>query len=101
MPAPARQGLDAIFGLSKMNCSLRLFQDADLPMVLQWRNAEEVRNNMYTHHVISAEEHLAWWEAQKSNPKTRLLICEIDGVPSGVVTFTNYTGPKGTASWAF
>jgi len=84
-----------------MNCTLREIEESDLAMVLEWRNAEDVRNNMYTNHVISIDEHRSWWESQRNNPKTRLLICELDGSAAGVITFTNYTGPEGTATWAF
>jgi UDP-4-amino-4,6-dideoxy-N-acetyl-beta-L-altrosamine N-acetyltransferase len=84
-----------------MNCTLRRIDEADLPMVLEWRNAEDVRNNMYTNHIIAIDEHRSWWDSQKNNPMTRLLICEIDGSAVGVITFTNYTGPEGTATWAF
>lgn len=84
-----------------MNSTLREIDEADLPLVLEWRNAEDVRNNMYTNHVISIDEHRSWWESQKNNPRTRLLICELDGSAVGVITFTNYTGPEGIATWAF
>ncbi|NOU01172.1 MAG: UDP-4-amino-4,6-dideoxy-N-acetyl-beta-L-altrosamine N-acetyltransferase [Gallionella sp.] len=84
-----------------MSSILREIVEADLPMVLEWRNAEDVRNNMYTNHVISFQEHVAWWKLQSNNPRTRLLICEIDGAAVGVITFTNYTGPGGIATWAF
>lgn len=84
-----------------MNCTLREICEFDLPMVLEWRNSEDVRNNMYTNHVISLDEHRSWWATQKNNPRTRLLLCELDGTACGVITFTNYTGPGGTATWAF
>ncbi|HEX7074286.1 MAG TPA: UDP-4-amino-4,6-dideoxy-N-acetyl-beta-L-altrosamine N-acetyltransferase [Hyphomicrobiaceae bacterium] len=73
----------------------------DLPLVLSWRNAEDVRKNMYTSHIITEQEHRSWWDAQQSNPASRLLIFEIAGEPAGVVTFSNYTGEGGTATWAF
>ncbi|MBK9521659.1 MAG: UDP-4-amino-4,6-dideoxy-N-acetyl-beta-L-altrosamine N-acetyltransferase [Rhodocyclaceae bacterium] len=84
-----------------MNCTLREINAEDLPMVLEWRNAEDVRNNMYTNHVISIDEHQSWWELQSKNPKTRLLIAELDAIAAGVITFTNYTGLEGVATWAF
>jgi UDP-4-amino-4,6-dideoxy-N-acetyl-beta-L-altrosamine N-acetyltransferase len=76
-------------------------REDDLDRVLAWRNAEDVRRNMYTWHEISPDEHRAWWQARSVDPATRLLICEDDGVALGVVTFTRYTGPGGTATWAF
>ncbi len=84
-----------------MNCRLREISEPDLPMVLEWRNTEDVRNNMYTNHVISLDEQRSWWESLKNNLRTRVLICELDGAAAGVITFTNYTGLGGTATWAF
>jgi UDP-4-amino-4,6-dideoxy-N-acetyl-beta-L-altrosamine N-acetyltransferase len=84
-----------------MTATLRPMREDDLDRVLAWRNAEDVRLAMYTWHEITPREHRAWWDAQRVDPATRLLVCEDDGVPLGVVTFTRYTGPGGTATWAF
>jgi len=84
-----------------MTQGLRAMTQADLPQVLAWRNADDVRRNMYTCHVIEPAEHERWWHAQSVNPAARLLIYELDGQPLGVVTFSGYTGPGGVASWAF
>jgi len=84
-----------------MNQMLRPMVDSDLPLVLSWRNAKDVRNNMYTNHVITPDEHQAWWNAQSIDPATRLLIYEMDSQPLGVVTFTKFTGEAGSATWAF
>lgn len=81
--------------------TLRPMREDDLSLVLEWRNSEPIRKNMYTHHEISPPEHRTWWTTQSVNPETKLLIFECDGSPAGVVTFTNYSGPGGTASWAF
>lgn len=62
-----------------MNCILREMNEFDLSRVLEWRNAEDVRNNMYTNHVISTDEHWSWWEFHKNNPRVKRLICELDG----------------------
>lgn len=80
---------------------LRPMAEADLPLVLEWRNLEGVRKNMYTSHVISPEEHRNWWLAQNNNPRTRLLIASLDDQNVGVVIFTAYTGKRGVATWAF
>lgn len=84
-----------------MSAVLREMTEDDLPLVLSWRNREDVRQNMYTFHLISEAEHRDWWERECRNPASRLLIFELDGVSAGVVTFTRYTGHCGTASWAF
>lgn len=84
-----------------MRCSLRQMQDSDLALVLQWRNRDEVRHNMYTNAIISMEEHIRWWHRESVNTATHLLIADVDGKAAGVVNFTHYTGEGGIASWAF
>lgn len=81
---------------------LRTMVNADLDYVRDWRNRPEIRNNMYTNHVISIDEHLHWFESASRDPTKRLLIC-VDGenVPVGVVTFSNIDARHGTATWAF
>lgn len=84
-----------------MKSNLRAMVENDLALVLSWRNAEDVRKNMYTSHIITEQEHRSWWSVQQVNPASRLLIFEIEGEPAGVVVFSNYTGIDGTATWAF
>lgn len=84
-----------------MIASLRPMTEDDLDQVRDWRNAEDVRQNMYTSHLISKQEHSSWWQSQSLTPSSRLLICEVDGIACGVVTFSRYTGAGGSASWAF
>lgn len=80
---------------------LREVVEEDLDLILRWRNVPEVRQNMYTNHVISASEHANWWKRMHADERVRLLILEVEGEPLGFVSFTNYTGLGGSATWAF
>jgi len=40
-------------------------------LILPWRNAPEVRRQMYTRHPISPEEHRAWFERMQADPTRR------------------------------
>lgn len=84
-----------------MDSKLRQMTESDLPMVLSWRNADDVRKNMYTNHLITPDEHHSWWKSQSKNAATRLLVFELESQPVGVIVFTKYTGKGGTATWAF
>lgn len=75
--------------------------DADLKEVLMWRNAPRVRENMYSQHEISWDEHLAWWAASKARNDRRYFIFEQGGKKTGFVSFTDMDEGNGTASWAF
>lgn len=55
---------------------LRPMTEADLEMVLLWRNHTEVRRYMYTTHEISLEEHRNWFARVSKSPTVNLLIYE-------------------------
>lgn len=70
-------------------------------MILEWRNARGVRENMYTNHIISPDEHQQWWETKSQDTTVRLLLLEENECPLGFIGFSKYTGPQGCATWAF
>lgn len=79
---------------------LRPMTSNDLRMVLDWRNQESIRKNMYTTHEITWEEHCAWWERVSISEKFKYFIFEEDG-PQGVVSFSDIDQKNMTAIWAF
>lgn len=80
---------------------LREIAESELGLMLSWRNAPNVRANMYTRHEISLDEHLCWWERTKLNPLHRYYMFEDLGVPLGIVGFVNIDPINKNASWAF
>lgn len=80
---------------------LRPATDADRDVVLAWRNHPEVRALSLTQHVISPEEHSAWWEATKTDPSREVYVYERHGIPSGVVTFFDRDAAAGTCWWGY
>lgn len=80
---------------------LRSVCESDLSMILTWRNAENVRNNMYTNHMITAEEHLKWFKKIVKDESYKLLILEIDSEPKGVVNFSKIDKHNNHAYWGF
>jgi UDP-4-amino-4,6-dideoxy-N-acetyl-beta-L-altrosamine N-acetyltransferase len=80
--------------------SLRLLNQEDLSFVLAWRNAPEVRSNMYSKHEISLSEHLAWFARMKKNPQSQWYIhLDTEDKPDGVVYFTQYLPDNRSAFW--
>jgi UDP-4-amino-4,6-dideoxy-N-acetyl-beta-L-altrosamine N-acetyltransferase len=76
--------------------------ESDLELILSWRNALEVRRNMYTHHEISPDEHRAWFERMRQDPSARwYLYQDAAGEPQGVVSFTAIDPAQQTAFWGF
>lgn len=80
---------------------LRVMRDDDVERVRYWRNLERVRRNMYTDHLISDDEHRAWFESVRDRPDTRLLIYEEESIPIGFVSFTGINIRDQRATWAF
>jgi RimJ/RimL family protein N-acetyltransferase len=84
---------------------LREATDDDVTAMRRWRNHEKVRAVSLTTHEIDADEHLAWWGRVKQDPTRIVLIYEHDGVPSGVVTFSDLLPDPETdeltSDWSF
>ena len=80
---------------------LRPLEESDLEKVLEWRNSARIRANMYTDHIISIDEHKAWFERAQLDKNTRYLIFELQGRPVGFVSFTNIDQKNSKCYWAF
>lgn len=78
-----------------MNVELRAITDADLPLILAWRNISEVQKGIYTQKgLLSWEEHLAWHKNRCHHWK-RFIIELNDGEttrPVGYVYISNLEG---------
>lgn len=81
---------------------LRALVASDLALILEWRNAPEIRRYMYTKHEISMQEHLAWFERLQCDPKSRWLIySDSQEQPVGVASFTQHDSTGKIAFWGF
>ncbi len=80
---------------------LRELTENDLEMVLTWRNSDWVRAYMYTDHVITMDEHRAWFARMQEDPKSVYLVFEELGVPLGIVNFIQIDRENGKALWGF
>ena len=81
--------------------TLRPLSPNDKERVLLWRNSERVRVNMYNDHLISPEEHSAWFEASLKDTSASFLIAEYQDRPVGLVSFTHIDRKHDRCSWAF
>lgn len=80
---------------------LRPVNESELELMLSWRNAPTVRENMYTTHEISRTEHLSWWERSRHSNFQRYFMYEFQGQPLGIVGFTDIDQGNQNSSWAF
>lgn len=79
---------------------VRAMVEADLEMVLEWRNHPDVRRYMYTQHEISFDEHRSWFERGASNSAKHLLVFELEGTPTGFINF-NRLNDGDITDWGF
>ncbi len=85
---------------SKPVARLRKVESVDLGVVFDWRNDESIRRHMLSQDVIDYSAHVAWFETASVSRDRRLLILELDGVPSGYVHF-KIDWYNSTATWGF
>jgi UDP-4-amino-4,6-dideoxy-N-acetyl-beta-L-altrosamine N-acetyltransferase len=83
------------------DCRLRPMAEGDLRKVLEWRNDERIRHAMYTDHVISWDEHRAWFERINKEKTSLHFIFEVSGRPLGVVNVTQLDRVNGKCVWGF
>lgn len=83
------------------DCMLRLMSQEDQATVFYWRNADHVRKNMYTDHLISPDEHAQWFARAINDPGACHLIFELQKRPVGVVSFTAINPAHERCTWAF
>ena len=69
--------------------------------LFQWRNNPLVRQNMYTYHEITKNEHDEWLTKTLNDQTKQYFIFEDDDGPQSVVGFTDINNDSGTASWFF
>lgn len=84
----------------KLGC-LRDINENELKLMLSWRNEPAVRQNMYTRHIISLDEHMRWWERARESDACKYFMYEFQGLAQGIVGFSQIDQENRNASWAF
>jgi UDP-4-amino-4,6-dideoxy-N-acetyl-beta-L-altrosamine N-acetyltransferase len=80
---------------------LRNIDTQELELMLAWRNAPNVRSNMYTRHEIDLDEHLAWWARTQQRIDQKYFMYEQNGLPLGIVGFKEIDSSSQNSSWVF
>jgi RimJ/RimL family protein N-acetyltransferase len=65
--------------------SLRKVTFEDWPLLLEWRNDEETRNNSHTTALVAEESHKNWLKHALEDSGKQLYIAEEDEIPVGTV----------------
>jgi RimJ/RimL family protein N-acetyltransferase len=80
---------------------LRPATDDDLAAMLAWRNQAANREVSNHSHVITPEEHAAWWGRVQADPSRLVYLFEVDGRPLGVVSYFDLDPAARTGAWGF
>ncbi|HYA61768.1 MAG TPA: UDP-4-amino-4,6-dideoxy-N-acetyl-beta-L-altrosamine N-acetyltransferase [Candidatus Sulfotelmatobacter sp.] len=81
--------------------SLRDVTSADQEKIRQWRNLPEVSKYMYTDHVISPEEHAAWFKRISGDPSCKYWIIVCDNEDVGVAWLFSIDRRNSRCYWGF
>ncbi len=84
-----------------MNARLRELELEDLAQVRTWRNHPKVSAFMCSQHIISEQEHQAWFEKNRDNPLKSLFLYEVSGEPMGFVQFDKKSIESDVYEWGF
>ncbi len=84
-----------------MNARLRALELDDLTRVRAWRNHPNVSAFMCSQHVISEQEHQAWFEKNRDNPLKLLFLYEVSGEAMGFVQFDKKSIESDVYEWGF
>lgn len=87
--------------MSLKDYKLRPMNENDLKKVLEWRNSDRIRENMYTDHIISWDEHVKWYTKVKKDPNSIYLICEYKNKSIGLICLTDIDRNNGKCCWGF
>lgn len=82
------------------SCGLRPMVQSDLSQVLEWRNSERVRQNMYSDHSITTNEHEKWF-ASLDPECTEYMVMELEGTPVALSYFTRIDSVNSMCEWGF
>lgn len=81
--------------------AIRLMEETDLKRVLQWRNSDRVRLNMFTDEPIAEKDHYEWFSRVRNREDSRHFIVELLRRPIGVVNLTDMDTKNTKCNWGF
>jgi UDP-4-amino-4,6-dideoxy-N-acetyl-beta-L-altrosamine N-acetyltransferase len=79
---------------------IRTIEERDLAIVLKWRNSERIRRVMFSDHIITLNEHHAWF-SRLSQQDSVHLVFEYQKSPWGLVCLTDIDNRNNKCDWGF
>jgi UDP-4-amino-4,6-dideoxy-N-acetyl-beta-L-altrosamine N-acetyltransferase len=83
-----------------LQSEIKPLSNAELELVLSWRNHEAIKRFMYSQHDITLAEHQAWFQSVNDNPFLHAFVYYRCNTPMGFVSFSQLRKSK-VADWGF
>jgi len=80
--------------------TVRELTEGDLTELLSWRNHPDIRRFMFTKHLITVDEHRAWFHREDLQQSERRLLVSRSAISIGFVQF-KLRGNGTVADWGF
>lgn len=84
-----------------MSYFLKPLSKSELEIVLEWRNSDRIRCNMYDDQIIPFEKHLKWYEKIKNLKTEEYFVLFLENKPLGLISLKNITFIHNRADWGF
>ena len=82
-----------------MIVSIERISQGDMASLRQWRNDPEVTRWGYSNHVISEEEHSAWFDAMLVDASKLYWKIVVDGIAVGAIFLTSISDEGNQCNW--
>jgi diamine N-acetyltransferase len=69
-------GKRAIEPLTRGRVRLRLLEEGDLPLTLEWRNQDDIRKWFFHSNLITPDQHKAWYEQYRTRDDDFVFVIE-------------------------
>lgn len=79
---------------------LRSLQPNDLAQVLSWRNSDRIRKFTFTDHIITWDEHLAWFSRISTDIMPSVMLLEYLHKPIGTLALSDIDSRNNKCFWA-
>ena len=75
--------------------------ESEKKLILNWRNSEVIRNNMFNNQIIEINNHINWLNNLKKNEHNKYYLVFFDEIPKGVVYYNNLDFINKKGEWGF
>lgn len=80
---------------------LKEIDESDLPLILNWRNQESIREVMFNSDMILWEQHSQWFNKLRKSDSAISKVFYFDDIPYGVLNITQIDPVNNTCEWGF